>query len=93
MGSSTIAHCNACGYDTGQLPTGGGIRNFRTYDAEPVHCARCHEVTLANVKQSPLVCLKCGGSEVTLLPGEGLSVCPKCGKAELRFQNGGIRWD
>jgi hypothetical protein len=58
VGSSTIGHCDACGYATGQLRTGGGIRNFQTYDAQPIHCAQCQEVRLANVKP-PLVCLKC----------------------------------
>jgi len=93
MGSSTIAHCDACTYESDTLMTGGGMRNFRTYDARPVHCAQCHAVTTANFKAQTLTCLRCDGREVTPIEGKGPALCPKCGKAELRLTSGGIMWD
>ena len=93
MGDSIIAKCVSCGYSSGILPTGGGIRSFRTHDAQPVHCETCRAVTTANVKKVPLSCLACRSVEVTRLQGPGPTICPKCGKTDLRFQDGGIRWD
>lgn len=93
MGSSTIAHCKACGYQSDTLMTGGGMRNFQTYDARPVHCRQCQAVTTANFKEPKLTCLRCSSAEVTPLVGCGPTICPKCGKTELRFQDGGVLWD
>jgi hypothetical protein len=93
MGSSTIAHCDACGYDSNTLLTGGGMRNHQTYDARLVSCPQCREITTANFKATNLTCLKCGGTEITPVVGRGPALCPKCGKAKLRFQDGGIMWD
>lgn len=64
MGTSTDAHCFACGYDT-FLMLGGGRANHTTYAAWPVSCKVCSAVTTANFKQSPLVCQKCQSSNVT----------------------------
>jgi hypothetical protein len=93
MGDSKIAECASCGYSSGTLLTGGGMRSFRTYDAQPVHCASCGVIRTANLKVAPLSCLMCGGVGVTALQGLGPTSCPKCGKAELRFRKGGIKWD
>ena len=64
MGTSTDAHCLACGYDT-FLMLGGGMRNHTTYAAWPVACKVCSAVTTANFKQSPLMCEKCESENVT----------------------------
>ena len=93
MGSSAIAHCSACGYQSGLLMTGGGIRNFRVFDARPANCARCQTITWANVKAQPLACQKCGGTEVILLANNGVSSCPKCGERHLELRDGGLLWD
>lgn len=93
MGTSAIAHCEACGYRSDTLLLGGGIRSFRTHDARPIHCARCRAVTTANFKASPLACLQCGSAEVTPLVGKGPMVCPKCGEAQLLLRDAGILWD
>jgi hypothetical protein len=63
MGSSTDAHCFACGYDT-FLMLGGGMANFTTYAAWPVSCNVCSAITTANYKQSPLVCVECKSTNV-----------------------------
>jgi len=63
MGTSTDAHCYACGYKT-FLMLGGGLANHTTYAAWPVSCKVCSAVTTANFKQSPLVCEACGGADV-----------------------------
>ena len=69
------------------------MRSFSSYDAQPVHCASCRAVRTANLKEAPLSCLTCGSVEVTALQGSGPGSCPKCGKTELRFRKGGIKWD
>lgn len=63
MGTTTDAHCFACGYDT-FLSVGGGRANHATYAAWPVWCKTCGYVTTANFKKSPLVCGQCKGTEV-----------------------------
>jgi hypothetical protein len=93
MGNSIIAQCASCGYSSGTLLTGGGMRSFQTYDAQPVRCASCRAVTTANLKKVPLSCLTCRSVEVTRLQDPGPTICPKCGKTDLRFQDGGIKWD
>ena len=64
VGTSTDAHCFACGYDT-FLMLGGGMTNHTTYAAWPVTCPACSAITTANYKQSPLICQKCEASNVT----------------------------
>ncbi len=64
MGTSTDAHCSACGYDT-FLMLGGGMSNHTTYAAWPVSCKTCAAVTTANFKESPLVCRSCKSQDVT----------------------------
>ena len=93
MGSSTIARCGACGYQSDTLLIGGGMRSFNTHEARPVHCARCNAVTTANFKSPTLSCLMCDSSDVTPIAENSPAICPKCGKLELRFQSGGIKWD
>lgn len=63
MGTSTDAHCFACGYDT-FLMLGGGRQNHRTHAAWPVTCKGCSAVTTANFRALPLACLECGGPDV-----------------------------
>lgn len=63
MGSSTDAHCFACGYDT-FLMIGGGMANWTTYAAWPVSCNTCKAVTTANFKELPLICEECGSHDV-----------------------------
>ena len=93
MGTSKIARCGACRYESDELLTGGGLVSFRTYDARPVHCGRCKEVTTANFKAQPLICERCSSAHVVPLVGEGPLACPKCGKIELRLSDGEILWD
>jgi hypothetical protein len=93
MGDSTIACCNACGYATPLLMTGGGMHNFRTFDARPVLCPTCREVTTANMKAALPVCLKCGEGATSAVPWPGPSVCPKCGESHLYLKAGGLMWD
>jgi hypothetical protein len=64
MGTSTDAHCFACGFDT-FLMLGGGMTNHTTHAAWPVSCKQCCAVTTANFKQPPLTCQKCQSSDVT----------------------------
>lgn len=66
MGTSTDAHCFACGYDT-FLILGSGMANHTTYAAWPVVCKGCSAVTTANFKQLPLTCGKCTTENVTLM--------------------------
>ena len=63
VGTTTDAHCFACGYDT-FLRLGGGMANHTTYAAWPVSCKMCAAVTTANFKQSPLICQACKSREV-----------------------------
>lgn len=109
MGTSTDAHCFACGYDT-LLRLGGGMSNFKTYSAWPVTCEKCAAITTANFKQSPLACERCESNDVKpmtepyeswgnlALLTEGHYRCPKCHQRELRFgtnvrNHPKIRWD
>ncbi len=64
MGTSTDAHCFACGYDT-FLMLGGGMADHTTYAAWPVSCRACSSITTANFKEKPLVCSRCGSADVT----------------------------
>jgi hypothetical protein len=57
VGTSTDAHCFACGYDT-FLMLGCGMANHR-YVAWPVCCKGCSAITTANFGQSPLICEEC----------------------------------
>jgi hypothetical protein len=50
VGTSTDAHCFACGYDT-FLMLGGGMANHTTHAAWPVSCKVCSSITTANFKQ------------------------------------------
>jgi DNA-directed RNA polymerase subunit RPC12/RpoP len=63
LGTSTDAHCFACGYDT-FLMLGGSMANHATYAAWPVSCTVCSAITTANFKQSPLVCQECKSNNV-----------------------------
>jgi hypothetical protein len=65
MGTSTDAHCYACGYDTSVL-VGGFLPgpNRAPYCAWPVSCKVCSAITSANFEQSPLVCEACGCADV-----------------------------
>jgi hypothetical protein len=63
MGTSSDAHCFACGYDA-YLILGAGRSNHETYAAWPVSCTQCAEVTTANHKMTPLTCEKCRSSDV-----------------------------
>lgn len=71
MGSSTDAHCFACGYET-LLQLGGGMRTHRTFVSWPVSCKSCQAVTTANVRERPLLCRTCRSSDV--LPMDDASV-------------------
>jgi hypothetical protein len=63
MGTSTDAHCFACGYDA-FLRLGGGMANHTWYAAWSVSWRKCSAITTANYKQSPLVCESCESTEV-----------------------------
>lgn len=101
MGSSTDAHCFACGYDTFLL-IGGGMESHRENSRWPVSCRKCSAITTANYKKAPLICDECNTSEVTPIddpsmwqgdsgtanaigPRDRHYRCPKCGQFELRF--------
>ena len=101
MGSSTDAHCSACGYDTSLL-IGRGLRTGDALELCPVSCRVCSEIVTANFKQAPLTCGRCNSTEVMpiisrsrpqeksstssdLRPIDGPYQCPKCGANELRF--------
>lgn len=40
------------------------MSSFREFSAWPVACLDCREITAANTRKSPLVCGKCGSSNV-----------------------------
>jgi hypothetical protein len=92
MGHTTDAHCFACGYDTA-LRIGGTRSSFETYSPSPVVCDQCREITTANIRSVPLVCLKCSSARVTDIKLHKLDGndevdkyrCPKCAAYELRF--------
>jgi hypothetical protein len=63
MGTSTDAHCFACGYDA-FLRLGGGMSNHTWYAAWPISCRKCSAITTANYKRSPLVCESCESTNV-----------------------------
>jgi hypothetical protein len=63
LGTSTDAHCFACGYDT-FLILGGGMMNHTTYAAWPVSCKVCSAITTANFEQTPLACEACNSTNV-----------------------------
>lgn len=63
MGTTTDAHCFACGYDT-FLSLGGGMTD-PTYAAWPVSCRTCAAVTTADFEHIPLSCEECKGGDVT----------------------------
>ena len=66
LGKSSDAHCFACGYDK-FLMLGAGMRNDTTHAAWPVSCEVCSEITTANYKQTPLVCDRCGTTNVLFI--------------------------
>ena len=64
MGTSANAHCSVCEYRAAFL-LGGGMMNFETYAAWPVHRTTCQAITTANYRQQPLTCQACNGTDVT----------------------------
>jgi hypothetical protein len=63
LGTSTDAHCFACGYDT-FLILGAGMMNFTTNASWPVSCKVCSAITTANFEQTPLACEACNSTNV-----------------------------
>src|ERR1035437_3421956 len=82
MGSSSDAHCFACGDDT-FLMLGGGMANHTVYAAWPVSCNVCAAVTTANFKNTSLVCEKCQTTEV--IPFTDPSVWRGDGEETMRW--------
>ena len=70
MGTSTDAHCFACGYDT-FLTLGAGRANHLTHAAWPVSCKDCAAITTANFKQKPLNCQECRSGNVVPMTDRG----------------------
>lgn len=89
MGTSTDAHCYACGYDDMQL-IGSGRTDMETNLRWPIICNHCQRVTTANLKASIPRCNKCESSDLSALDdpanfrGDGGAVAVRWGKMELR---------
>ncbi len=98
MGSSTRYGCDSCGYDSGTVLIGWGMRMI---ERVPVACSTCRAVCTIE-RPAPLdppshndagerlrgACPSCHGS-VVVLPGEGREGpgeplgCPACGAPSL----------
>ena len=70
MGTSTDAHCLACGYDA-FLILGAGMLNFQTDAAWPVRCKRCAAIMTANFRQAPITCEGCESQDVVPASNRG----------------------
>lgn len=73
MGTSTDAHCYACGYDK-FLGIGSGMESMDTVLLWPVFCTKCNEISTANFKDVTLRCRECESENVTELDSEGDSL-------------------
>src|SRR3954467_14049465 len=62
MGDMATARCE-CGYSA-DLILGGGMANFQTECLFPVYCGVCRSLQCANLLDAPVMCPKCGSSDV-----------------------------
>jgi hypothetical protein len=60
MGSIVQAKCS-CGFDSGGLYLGGGMRNFQTFFGVPGLCSNCYELKVVNYLSKQPKCNKCEG--------------------------------
>lgn len=104
MGLSINAECE-CGFQSGNMLTGGGMLNFETTNYHPCLCRRCRVMFSGNIKQLPVRCFQCGeesipygtvDSESSFTDGglwNGQYECPQCEKERMTFRMGLICWD
>lgn len=71
MGGVVRARCSSCGYER-RLALGAGRMSFLTYNAVPVLCHLCRQLTSPNAKAEALACTACGCEAVTRydVPGD-----------------------
>ena len=63
MGSSVLGYCN-CGYETGEILIGGGMRNHETYCGFPHYCLDCKHLFTGNIFDQSVSCPKCKSKNV-----------------------------
>ncbi|KAA6182588.1 hypothetical protein F2Q65_17570 [Thiohalocapsa marina] len=56
MGSSVIATCSACGYQSEPLMIGGGMADFHALCAFPAYCAKGNHLLTINLFDDPCRC-------------------------------------
>lgn len=88
VGTSTDAHCFACGYDTFLL-IGGGMLDHLKNVAWPIYCKSCNAITTGNHKQEPLTCKACNTMDVVPINdpsvwlGDNEGTCEMWGRLKL----------
>ena len=65
MGQLVEANCTACGY-TAKASVGGLRNNFHLFHPFPALCVECEEIREVNVRKSPLTCLECNSTKVSV---------------------------
>jgi len=81
MGSIFEAMCY-CGFQSGNLPLGGGFRDFETNCSIPALCEKCGHFGLYNYIEKSPVCTECG-NEVTFYTSPHLQGDHRYGDGEL----------
>lgn len=61
MGSMLKPIC-ACGYESDQIPVGGGMSNFNVFCGFPAICAKCKKVVVLNYLEADHHCPTCHGA-------------------------------
>jgi hypothetical protein len=90
MGTLVGAHCSGCGYKD-RLRLGGGRKSHLTYNAVPVICHLCRQLTTPNSKAEALVCTACGCKAVTRYEVPDDEVDPQQPDVASHY-NGNRRW-
>ena len=69
MGSIVSAHCE-CGYESGEMPLGGGMINFTTQCNVPHYCGECKILFIANLFEKKVLCPECRQEKVIVYDDE-----------------------
>ena len=67
MGRTISVECGDCGYAGNGLTVGTGTTRSREDEVWPCACAGCRQIVSSQVNRTPVVCAKCGSSDVTPL--------------------------
>ena len=97
MGILNKAQCR-CGFDSGFLAVGGGMRDFETSCMIPAACKNCGDFYLTNYleKEKTFSCPRCGGGAILYLDilfqsdeisPESILECKIGHKESVRIQN------